>query len=46
MPEGRQSPPPERQTGAQLKDTPGDGQGIDNAQNKEKTNDEQVKVRP
>ncbi|KAL7787891.1 hypothetical protein V8C37DRAFT_389412 [Trichoderma ceciliae] len=27
MPEGHQSPPPERQTGAQLQDPPGSGSG-------------------
>ncbi|POR33866.1 Uncharacterized protein TPAR_05940 [Tolypocladium paradoxum] len=36
MPEGRESPPPERQTGAQLHDPPASGQGTDSAQNKEK----------
>ncbi|RFU76720.1 hypothetical protein TARUN_5523 [Trichoderma arundinaceum] len=29
MPEGHQSPPPERQTGAQLGDPPGSGKGPD-----------------
>ncbi|KAL7910823.1 hypothetical protein GGI35DRAFT_478233 [Trichoderma velutinum] len=29
MPEGRQSPPPERQTGAQLQDPPGSGKASD-----------------
>ena len=36
--EGRQSPPPERQTGAQLNDAPAGGQGTDNADNKDQTN--------
>jgi len=36
MPEGRQSPEPERQTGAQQQDPPGSGQGTDNAENKDK----------
>ncbi|KND90537.1 hypothetical protein TOPH_04708 [Tolypocladium ophioglossoides CBS 100239] len=37
MPEGGESPPPERQTGAQLHDPPASGQGTDNAQNKKET---------
>ncbi|KAI1175681.1 hypothetical protein F4777DRAFT_549530 [Nemania sp. FL0916] len=41
--EGRQSPPPERQTGAQLHDPPASGQGIDKADNKEQANQEQLK---
>ncbi|KAI1777486.1 hypothetical protein F4818DRAFT_439839 [Hypoxylon cercidicola] len=32
--EGRESPPPESQTGAQLTDTPASGQGTDEAPNK------------
>ncbi|KAI5866059.1 hypothetical protein GGS23DRAFT_594212 [Durotheca rogersii] len=32
--EGRQSPPPERQSGPQLKDVPASGQGTDEAPNK------------
>lgn len=36
--EGRQSPPPEQQSGAQLKSVPGQGQGTDDASNKEQTN--------
>jgi hypothetical protein len=43
MPEGRESPPPERQTGAQLHDPPASGQGVDDATNKEQTNKEQLK---
>ncbi|KAH0492894.1 hypothetical protein TgHK011_007823 [Trichoderma gracile] len=37
MPEGRQSPPPERQTGRQLQDPTGSGKGpdYDKAQNKD-----------
>jgi hypothetical protein len=42
--EGRQSPPPSRQTGAQMHDTPASGQGIDKADNKEKTNEDALKV--
>lgn len=34
MPEGRQSPPPETQTGAQQQDPPASGKGTDNAENK------------
>ncbi|KAI1423502.1 hypothetical protein F5Y12DRAFT_716303 [Xylaria sp. FL1777] len=41
--EGRQSPPPERQTGAQLHDPPASGQGTDSADNKEQTNEDQLK---
>lgn len=42
--EGRQSPPPESQTGSQLQDAPADGQGVDNAQNKGDTNKAQLEV--
>ncbi|KAI0477429.1 hypothetical protein GGR56DRAFT_408302 [Xylariaceae sp. FL0804] len=41
--EGRQSPPPETQSGAQLHDTPASGQGTDNASNKNETNQDQLK---
>ncbi|KAI0398961.1 hypothetical protein F4802DRAFT_83907 [Xylaria palmicola] len=41
--EGRQSPPPERQTGAQIHETPASGQGTDKADNKEQTNQDQLK---
>jgi hypothetical protein len=34
MPEGRQSPPPETQTGRQQQDPPAQGKGTDNADNK------------
>jgi len=34
MPEGRESPPPERQTGAQLHNPPGSGKGTDDVTNK------------
>ncbi|KAK1851545.1 hypothetical protein CCHR01_05831 [Colletotrichum chrysophilum] len=40
--EGRQSPPPERQTGAQLNDPPASGKGTDDATNKEQVNKEQL----
>jgi len=30
MPEGRESPSPERQTGKQIHDPPGSGQGLNN----------------
>lgn len=43
--EGGQSPPPERQTGAQQQDTPAQGQGTDNAQHKEATNKSSLEVR-
>lgn len=42
--EGRQSPPPEQQSGAQLKSAPGHGQGIDDATNKEQTNSSALDV--
>ncbi|KAI0197830.1 hypothetical protein F4808DRAFT_437768 [Astrocystis sublimbata] len=41
--EGRQSPPPEAQSGAQLHDAPGSGQGTDKADNKDQTNQDQLK---
>ncbi|TLD28249.1 hypothetical protein PspLS_03880 [Pyricularia sp. CBS 133598] len=41
--EGRQSPPPESQTGPQLKDAPGSGQGLqDTPQDKDKSNKDQL----
>lgn len=43
MPEGAESPPPETQSGRQLKDTPASGQGTDDASNKGKVNDDQIK---
>lgn len=43
--EGRQSPPPESQSGAQLKDTPAQGQGTDDASNKQETNKSSIEVR-
>lgn len=42
---GGQSPPPEAQSGAQLNDTPGSGQGTDKIDNKEGTNKSQLEVR-
>lgn len=36
MPEGRESPPPETQSGRQQRDPPAAGKGIDNAENKGK----------
>ncbi|KAI0139116.1 hypothetical protein F4776DRAFT_618161 [Hypoxylon sp. NC0597] len=41
--EGRQSPPPERQTGAQLTDAPASGQGTDEAPNKKEAMQDQLK---
>ncbi|PSS03501.1 hypothetical protein BD289DRAFT_478653 [Coniella lustricola] len=38
MPEGRQSPPPESQSGRQLKEAPAGGQGVSNVENKAETN--------
>ncbi|KAH9998204.1 hypothetical protein F4779DRAFT_605906 [Xylariaceae sp. FL0662B] len=43
--EGRQSPPPERQTGAQLNDAPASGQGTDEAPNKKEAMQDQLQVR-
>ncbi|KAI0389124.1 hypothetical protein F5Y17DRAFT_450150 [Xylariaceae sp. FL0594] len=43
--EGRQSPPPEAQSGAQMHDTPASGKGTDSIDNKGKVNDDQLKVR-
>ncbi|KAH7311689.1 hypothetical protein B0I35DRAFT_481635 [Stachybotrys elegans] len=42
MPEGRQSPPPERQTGAQQQSPPASGHGTDKFDNKEETLKSQV----
>lgn len=44
MPEGGQSPPPERSTGKQLHDVPGSGKGTDDASHKEEANQEALKV--
>ncbi|KAI1099201.1 hypothetical protein F4804DRAFT_91670 [Jackrogersella minutella] len=41
--EGRESPPPESQSGAQLKDTPASGQGTDDAPNKKESLQDQLK---
>ncbi|KAI0904557.1 hypothetical protein F4823DRAFT_567598 [Ustulina deusta] len=41
--EGRQSPPPESQTGPQLHEPPASGQGTDNTDNKDQTNQDQLK---
>jgi hypothetical protein len=37
MPEGRQSPAPENQSGAQQQSPPASGKGTDNADNKDQT---------
>ncbi|KAK1964048.1 hypothetical protein LY78DRAFT_659728 [Colletotrichum sublineola] len=42
MPEGRQSPSPERQTGAQQQDPPASGTGTDDASQKDTTNKESL----
>lgn len=44
MPEGAESPPPERQTGAQLHDTPASGKGTDSSENKEEVNKSGLEV--
>lgn len=41
---GGESPPPETQSGRQLHDAPASGQGTDKMDNKEQTNDDQLKV--
>ncbi|EMR72899.1 hypothetical protein MGN70_001764 [Eutypa lata] len=43
MGEGRQSPPPERQTGAQLNDVPASGKGTDEAPDKQNKLQDQLK---
>jgi len=43
--EGGQSPPPERQTGAQLNEVPASGKGTDDASGKAETNKSQLEVR-
>ncbi|KAI1323884.1 hypothetical protein F5Y16DRAFT_382532 [Xylariaceae sp. FL0255] len=43
MPEGRQSPAPETQSGKQLHDPPASGQGVEKAEHKEETNTDQLK---
>lgn len=44
MPEGRQSPPPENQPGAQLQDPPASGKGTDDVSNKEEVNKSGLEV--
>ncbi|KAI0846191.1 hypothetical protein F5Y00DRAFT_150168 [Daldinia vernicosa] len=39
---GRESPPPESQTGRQLKETPASGQGTDEAPNKKENMQDQL----
>lgn len=41
---GAESPPPESQSGPQLKDTPGSGQGTDKAPNKKEHMQDQLEV--
>ncbi|KAI1436549.1 hypothetical protein GGR50DRAFT_693161 [Xylaria sp. CBS 124048] len=41
--EGRESPPPESQTGAQLHDPPASGKGPGKMDNKEQANEDQLK---
>lgn len=47
MPEGRQSPPPEAQSGKQQQDAPGSGKGVSDVNPGEKKNqqEDQLKVR-
>ncbi|KAG9237115.1 hypothetical protein BJ875DRAFT_370634 [Amylocarpus encephaloides] len=40
--EGHQSPPPERSSGAQLKDTPADGQGVNPSTNNKEESQSQL----
>lgn len=44
MPEGRESPDPETQTGAQLNDPPGDGHGLGEMDEKLEKMESQVEV--
>ncbi|KAI0854629.1 hypothetical protein F4860DRAFT_498934 [Xylaria cubensis] len=41
--QGAESPPPEMQSGRQIHETPASGQGVANTDNKEQTNEEQLK---
>ncbi|EQL00873.1 hypothetical protein OCS_03415 [Ophiocordyceps sinensis CO18] len=43
MPEGAESPPPERQTGAQMNDPLASGHGTDSAEGKDKKLDKEIK---
>jgi hypothetical protein len=43
--EGRESPPPETQTGAQLHDPPASGQGVQSMENKDKVVKSELDVR-
>ncbi|ROT42601.1 hypothetical protein SODALDRAFT_326759 [Sodiomyces alkalinus F11] len=43
MPEGRQSPPPERQTDAQVNAPPASGHGTDQTDQKDQMNKDQFK---
>lgn len=43
--EGRQSPPPENQSGAQQQDPPASGKGTDSAENKDEVNKLGLEVR-
>lgn len=45
MPEGRESPPPEKQSGKQQHDPPASGQGTDNTANKGEQMKKEVEVR-
>jgi hypothetical protein len=42
---GRQSPPPDSQSGAQQKDAPSDGQGINTSSNNKDESQSQLEVR-
>lgn len=45
MPEGRQSPPPERQTGRQQQDAPGSGKGLADVNTENKANEQQDQLK-
>lgn len=45
MPEGRESPSPSRQTGAQQHDPPGSGQGIGKMDDKKEKLQKEIEVR-
>ncbi|KAF4504599.1 hypothetical protein G6O67_008032 [Ophiocordyceps sinensis] len=46
MPEGAESPPPERQTGAQMNDPLASGHGTDSAEGKDKNSQRNQAIRP
>ncbi|KAI1880850.1 hypothetical protein JX265_001090 [Neoarthrinium moseri] len=43
--QGRQSPPPEQQSGPQLKDTPGSGKGVEDVNSGDKKQEQQDQLK-